>query len=124
MDGYDAATFSPPAPVASVTFVHPETGHVATDVMMLIDTGSDETLVPANVCAALGAEAITTLIQVELVDGARTELQAVRLQMKWDRYTFNGDFLVTKTKFGIIGRNALNRIRIRFDGPAQTWSFD
>ncbi|MFC1464810.1 MAG: hypothetical protein ACFLMY_08175 [Candidatus Brachytrichaceae bacterium NZ_4S206] len=124
MNVYDAALFNPPAPVAVVTFINPANGLTVADVKMLIDTGSDATLVPASVCLALQVEESDSPFAVELVDGQRHELRAVRLKMKWSKYAINGESLIAQTEFGIIGRDILNRMRIRFDGPAQTWSFD
>ena len=90
---------------------------------MLIDSGSDATLVPRQIVDALSIVTTQETLAVELVNGERSALQVVRMQMKWDRYTVNGEFLVTDGDFGIIGRDILNRVRLLLNGPAQTWSF-
>jgi hypothetical protein len=44
MPEYDHENYNPPAPVAYVTLRNPATGEILSDVPMLIDTGSDTTL--------------------------------------------------------------------------------
>jgi predicted aspartyl protease len=46
MPTYDSNLFNPPAPVAIVTLRDPENGNTASNILMLIDTGADITLVP------------------------------------------------------------------------------
>lgn len=45
MPAYDSTLFAPPAPVARVNLRSPDSGRVQTDVLMLLDTGADVTLV-------------------------------------------------------------------------------
>jgi predicted aspartyl protease len=54
MPKYDAENFDPPAPVAYVSVRDPETGASLSNVPMLIDTGADVTLLPANFVEQLG----------------------------------------------------------------------
>lgn len=46
MPTYDSNLFDPPAPVANVTLRDKANGNTASDVLMLIDTGANITLVP------------------------------------------------------------------------------
>jgi len=46
MPSYDASHFDPPAPVARVTLRHPHNGAMVSDVLLLLDTGADVTLLP------------------------------------------------------------------------------
>jgi hypothetical protein len=55
MPAYDASLFMPPAPVARVTLRHPETGARLPDVLMLMDSGADVTLIPRDAVSRLGA---------------------------------------------------------------------
>jgi len=52
MPAYDAASFSPPAPTASVSFVDLVTRRVANDVLMMLDTGVDVSVVPQGIVNA------------------------------------------------------------------------
>lgn len=46
MTGYDATQFVPATPVARTTLRNPTTGQLWTNVIMLLDSGSDVTLIP------------------------------------------------------------------------------
>ena len=46
MPAYEDSHFHPPAPLARVGLRHPEKGTTLSDVLMLIDSGADVTLLP------------------------------------------------------------------------------
>jgi hypothetical protein len=48
MLSYDAAHFDPPAPVAHVTLRNPHSGATVPDMLLLLDTGADLTLLPPD----------------------------------------------------------------------------
>jgi len=54
MPTYDASAFDPPAPVAHVTLRNPAGGTLASDVVLLVDTGADVTLLPRAEVERLG----------------------------------------------------------------------
>ena len=54
MPSYDASHFNPPAPVARVTVHHPQHRTTVSDVLLLVDTGADITLLPRTVVEQLG----------------------------------------------------------------------
>lgn len=56
MPEYDASHFTPPAPLAGITILHPSTGRAVDNVLMLVDTGADVTLVPAEIVQSLGVD--------------------------------------------------------------------
>jgi hypothetical protein len=53
MPEYDRSIFNPPAPVAYVTLENPENNLKIENVPMLLDTGSDATLIPQCVLKKL-----------------------------------------------------------------------
>ena len=53
MPGYDALHYDPPAPVAQV-MLRAADGAIVSDVLMLLDTGADATLIPRSAVARLG----------------------------------------------------------------------
>ena len=55
MPAYDDS-FSPPAPVARVSLRHPESSLTVKDVLMLIDSGADVTLIPKSSFDLFGLE--------------------------------------------------------------------
>ena len=54
MPSYDASHFDPPAPVARVTLRNPQSGATVSDVLLLVDTGADITLLPRMAVERLG----------------------------------------------------------------------
>ena len=54
MPSYDASHFDPPAPVARVTLRNPQSGATVADVLLLVDTGADITLLPRTAVEPLG----------------------------------------------------------------------
>ncbi len=48
MPNYDASHYDPPAPVAQVTLRDPANGALLPNVLLLVDTGADITLLPWN----------------------------------------------------------------------------
>ena len=85
MPAYNAFDFDPPAPVALVTFVHPDTGQRMDNVPMLLDTGADASIVPQVVVTALGMSERTKAYEVTFLEGDTATLHSTHLQMKWLR---------------------------------------
>jgi hypothetical protein len=54
MPSYDASHFDPPAPVARVRLRNPQSGATVSDVLWLMDTGADITLLPRTAVEPLG----------------------------------------------------------------------
>ena len=65
MPSYDASHFDPPAPIARVTLRNPHSGATVSDVVLLLDTGADVTMLPRMAIERLG---------VPLLAGQRYEL--------------------------------------------------
>ena len=121
MHAYDATNFSPPAPIATVDFVDFETRRVVNDVLMLLDTGADVSVVPKAIVDALGSVITVDAAETVSIIGGTSSTGAAQLQMRWLQFKFTGTFLVIDASYGIIGRNILNRLRIAYDGPQQGW---
>ena len=122
MPTYDSDQFDPPAPVATVTVRNPDTGTTVANVLMLIDTGADVTLIPRTVVEQLG---ISTLAEnpYELMafDGSLSSSPAIQAEIVFLRRAFRGQFLLIDQPVGVLGRNVLNTLRLVFDGPQLTW---
>jgi hypothetical protein len=121
MPDYDAMHFSPPAPVALMTFRNPENGKVRADVVMLLDTGADVTLLPQSIAEDLGMDYSANGYELSGFEGHRSTVHAVRAEMVFLGLTFRGQFLIIEQDLGIIGRNVLNTASLNFDGPKLSW---
>ena len=122
MPEYDAENYNPPAPVAYVILRNPATGAVLSNVPMLIDTGSDTTLLPSDVVKKLGIVAEEdTGFEVQVFDGDTKFLRVVKLDLLVLDKTFRGEYLLIDRSIGILGRNILNNVRILLDGPRGKW---
>lgn len=122
MANYDFAHFSPPAPLADIILRNPENNLEEKDVPMLLDTGSDVTLVPQIHAAKLIID-LSSSRQFELAgfDNKRSFSQTVNLHIVFEGKTFRGEYFLIEQDYGIIGRNILNLLNIQFDGKNQLW---
>jgi predicted aspartyl protease len=122
MPKYDAENFDPPAPVAYVTLRNPATGVSLSNVPMLMDTGSDVTLLPRQVVERLGIESREdSAYEVQGFDGESKLVDMVQLEMVFLGRKFSGQFLLINQPMGILGRNILKVVSILFDGPRSKW---
>src|SRR5437870_434267 len=107
MPSYDALRYDPPAPIAQVT-LRAINGATVPDVLLLLDTGADVTLLPRGAVARLGVN-LDPGLRYELVgfDGSRTTNQAVDLDMIFLQKAFRGRYLLVDDDRGILGRDVL-----------------
>lgn len=122
MPAYDTGLFNPPAPLAQVTLRNPENGAILSDVMMLLHSGADVTLIPQACVESLGAVLIPKkFYELAGFDGNISLAPVVRLELKFLQRTFRGQFLLVDQKWGVMGRNILNAISLFMDGPHLIW---
>src|SRR5579871_2588663 len=115
MTDYEAGEFDPPAPVARVLVRGPN-NQTATNVPVLVDTGSDVSTLPADVVRAVGGTLTASEIQIEYLDGVRESYDETLLTVEYLHYRFRGRFLVTPADYGLFGRNILNGLVLTLDG--------
>lgn len=123
MPAYDSKLFNPPAPLASVTLRHPSTGATVSDVLMLLDTGADVSLLPQSFVAQLGV-VVEGSEGYELMgfDGSVSVAPVVEVDLLFLRRAFKGRFLLINQEWGLIGRDVLNHVSLLFDGSQLNWS--
>ena len=123
MPSYDASHFDPPAPVARVTLRNPHTAATVSDVLLLLDTGADITLLPRMMVERLGVPLVADQ-RYELMgfDGSKSFAPVVVLDMLFLKRAFRGRYLLIEEEHGILGRDILNHVTLLLDGLRQQWS--
>ena len=116
-------TYTPPAPLALITLRNPETLESVADVPMLLDTGSDITLLPKSFCDQIGVEASSSeFLELEGFNQSTSIAFYIRLEFIFLNKLFRGNFLVFDQDERIIGRDILNKFSILFDGIRLEWN--
>lgn len=121
MPDYEAGAWDPPAPIVRLSVRGPSDTTVA-DVPMLIDTGSDVSVVPQTVVEAVGAPIHPTRVPIAFYSGVEEAWDEASLSVEFERFRFAGLFLVTPASYGILGRNVVNLLMLVLDGPRLSWS--
>lgn len=116
-------SYDPPAPVAQIKLRNSVDLNVISNVPMLLDTGSDITLLPKIFCDEIGAAVSTTkFLELEAFDQSTSIAFYVSLDLIFLNKLFRGNFLVYEQEEGIIGRDILNEFSIVFDGFNLEWT--
>jgi hypothetical protein len=122
MPRYEVAGYDPPAPVAQVT-LRVEGGRATVDdVMLLIDTGADVTLLPRAAVERLGVKPLEEGYEVVGFNGSRSRMEAAELEMVFLRKVYRGRYLLSEEDRGVLGRDVLGSIVLLLNGPGQEWS--
>ncbi len=115
-------TKKPPAPIANVILRNLETLESIKNVPMLLDTGSDITLLPRTFCQEIGVDiSETKFLELEGINNARSLAYYTKLDLIFLNKRIRGNFLVYDDDEGIIGRDILNKLTIIFDGKNLEW---
>lgn len=122
MPEYDKSHFDPPAPVASVTLRNPNNAASQADLILLIDTGADVTLLPQSALQPLGVQPVND-VRYELMafDGTTSSAAVADLDLVFLNRRFRGRYLLTNVEIGVLGRDVLNHLALLFDGPNYKW---
>jgi predicted aspartyl protease len=123
MPNFDALHYSPPAPVAQVVLRDIATSKLLPDVLLLIDTGADMTLIPRAAVEKLGVKPqVGDEYEILGFDGTRSVAQSVELDMVFLNKAYRGRYLLIEDDRGILGRDILCNVVLSLDGPGQQWS--
>ena len=122
MPQYDRQQFDPPAPVAQVIVRTPDRARAVLGVAMLIDSGSDMTLIPRACADQLELPSkIVEGIRLQGFWGGDKPAEVVQAEVVFYGRDFHGHFPLIDGQFGILGRNVLNRLSLVLDGPRLNW---
>jgi hypothetical protein len=122
MPSYDVSQFNPPEPIAHVTLRNPATAVAVSDIVLLMDSGADVTLLPRRAIEELGVAPVTGPgYEIAGFDGTRSFVPAVNLEMVFLRRLFKGQYLITDEELGILGRDVSNHLALLLDGPSLRW---
>lgn len=122
MPAYDSDLFDPPAPIALVSIRDSGSGKTVHDVPMLIDSGSDISLIPRTSIDELDMEIDPRAgYELEGFDGRSSLAQAVTLDVIFAKKIIRGKYVVVNSSMGILGRDVINHLSILLDGPRLSW---
>lgn len=120
MTKFDLA-YDLPAPIAKIAIKTIESVERLRDVKMLLDTGSDITLLPKSNLLKLGIEPSDKTYELVGFDGHTIKSEIYHLQVIFLGKRFTGNYCAVDDVVGILGRDILNQITIIFDGPSLEW---
>lgn len=121
MPAYEAGDFEPPAPVVRAT-VRGQNNAAFRDVPLLIDTGADISVIPLAVVNAVGGVTRLSEAPIQFLDGEQINCLQAELTVEFMAFRFRGAFLTAECSYGVLGRNILNLLHIKLDGPNLSWS--
>ncbi|MGA2063770.1 MAG: aspartyl protease family protein [Thermoguttaceae bacterium] len=87
---------------------------------MLIDSGSDTTLLPKTLAEQLKLQGERQEVLVGF-DGKASVAEVVNAEVVFQGRVFRGEFPLIDDSVGILGRNVLNRFSLTLDGPRLSW---
>ncbi len=110
--------FHPPAPLVPVVVRAPGEAE-GQRLEGKIDTGADLCAVPAHVVAALDLPPVRT-VRAASFEGVLHEVILYRCDLSLAGTTFTAvEALLTRRPYAIVGRNVLQKLVVRVDGPRQ-----
>jgi len=118
---YERDNYYSPAPIAIVTLRNPLDHHRTIQVKLLIDPGSDITLLPKWALDFIGVSAQPTTYELEAFDGTRSHAQTVVVDVMFLKVVADGVVLQTLDAVGTLGRDILAGHVIVLDGPNSRW---
>lgn len=123
MTPYDDQHHQPPAPVGFMTLRTLDGRSLSVaNVMAVLDTGADVTLLPRWAIEQLGLTPESDAsYSLAWFDGSIRSAESVVLEAAFQGGRFQGRYALIDQAHGIIGRNLLNHFRLLFDGPARVW---
>ncbi len=122
MPDYDAQRFDPPGPLATVAVRTRDRRASLSGVTMLIDSGTDVTLLPASSVSQLGLQADQQDgYELLAFDGTKRTAKSVQCELVFLGRVYRGTYVIVEGASGILGRDVLNHVSLVLDGPRLKW---
>ena len=112
-------SYDPPFPAIQIGIGTPEQPQGQRQLTVLVDSGSDGTLLPLGVLKAIGA-AYVDHIRVQGLFGGGRSVALYMVQLHTGPYTIQAVQVgaTNRKEEVVLGRNVLNQLDITFRGPA------
>lgn len=117
---YDSQHYNPAIPVIEIVLLSSETNAPPIQLTAIVDTGADATMLPVNLLEATGARYVQTL-RLRGVTGQASVVETFVTSIRLGPHVVYGVQAVAMPieSEAIIGRDVLNELEIRLNGPAQ-----
>ena len=107
--------YEPPAPVLDLAIVSPRNCAGRVRIRALVDTGSDGTILECGIAAQIGLPFLG-YVQVRGIHGRSESAPVLRAIIEMPPYRFE-TIVAELGAETILGRDILNRLSLRLDGP-------
>ncbi len=115
--------FDPPALCVDVTLANTLNRRKRRSFQAILDTGADITAIPRDQVAFLGLYAIDQL-QLETVEGTTSVLFTYAVRFTLGELVIPRlEVILTGLEMVIVGRDVLNQLYLRLDGPKEQFAF-
>lgn len=111
MTRYDQS-FEPPAPIAKISLRKIESGERIKDVLVMLDTGADISLIPTSSIQNLNINSSGEKIRLSGFSNNNGVYDVYELQVIFLGIRFTGKFCSIDDNIGILGRDVLNQVSI------------
>jgi len=117
---YNSKDFQPAMPVVEVALLFRGTEEVATQVLAIVDSGADATLLPIESLRTARARYYRTW-QLRGITGQAMPVDLYAVTLRLGPHVIHGIKAVAgvKSDEAILGRDVLNQLDLRLIGPAQ-----
>jgi len=114
-------SYNPPAPIAEIVLRNIETGERSAKIKVLLDTGSDISLVPISILESLQIQPSEESVNLFGFDENKSTAELFDLQIVFLGKRITGNYCGINDTIGILGRDVLNEFCITFDGKNLEW---
>lgn len=116
---YDSKAYNPAMPVSDITLLSLVTGAAAATLVAVVDTGADATMLPIDILVTAKALFFRSK-RLFGVMGQGQQVDTYLTTVQIGPHTIHGIHAVAMPKGSeaIIGRDVLNELEIRLNGPA------